>query len=206
MKEQVLVFPASVLEGYYPEFARMEGAITSAMSVWFLSRRVMGSELHFMDREQAENDPSFKQVIPYCVLKSGNKIFAYQRSKKGGESRLHDLWSIGVGGHVNLGDASTAQGKGWRETYLWALGRELREEVNLDFTELASAPLVAMLYDNSNDVGKVHFGMVHLVDVGDRSAMKACREAIASSEWMTRDEVEQLNLENWSRLVVDRVL
>ncbi|MBF0203073.1 MAG: phosphoesterase [Desulfamplus sp.] len=62
--------------------------------------------LHWLDRPSAEKDKNFKQIIPYIIIQaeSGNLTAIYRR--KGSESRLHDLWSIGIGGHINPLDNS----------------------------------------------------------------------------------------------------
>ena len=77
----------------------------------------------FRDRAAMEQDPSFKQVIPYLVLRDGPRYFLMRRTRAGGDARLHDRWSIGVGGHLNPGDGDLAGG----------LRREWQEEIEADF-------------------------------------------------------------------------
>src|SRR5687768_11211932 len=98
--EQVLVFPAELLEGmkFYNSVIKGNNATIH------LDYLMHSKKLHYMDRKEAEVNPAFKQIIPYCVLSCDDKIFVYQRTKKGGDSRLHDLYSIGVGGHINPED------------------------------------------------------------------------------------------------------
>ena len=54
----------------------------------------------FMRRGEAENDPSYKQIIPYAVLVHEGKILHYVRGGKSWEKRLVAKGSIGIGGHI----------------------------------------------------------------------------------------------------------
>ncbi|MES2209031.1 MAG: NUDIX domain-containing protein [Chloroflexota bacterium] len=110
----------------------------------------------FVDRETAERDRSLKQVIPYLVLRDGNRYFLMRRTRGGGDARLHDRYSIGVGGHLNPGDDDLAGG----------LAREWAEELRADFVPRFT--LVGLLNDDTTDVGSVHVGAVHVADAGGR--------------------------------------
>ena len=202
--EKVLVFPAEALNEYLVEFK--QGIMTDGYYLDDILEDVL-VVAHFMDRAAAEVDPSFKQVIPYCVLTNSNgKIFAYRRTKKGGENRLHEMWSIGVGGHINPCDGSLAG----QSLYDAALRREIREEVGIELREniTEAAPELALIYDPSNEVGKVHFGVVHLVPVNPAD-LKIEDPALADGVWKSLDEIRQLagegKLENWSNLVVRKL-
>ncbi len=111
----------------------------------------------FEPRPAMESDPSFKQVIPYLVLRDGPDWFLMQRTRAGGDSRLHERWSIGVGGHLNPGDADLAGG----------LAREWREELVAAFEP--DYRFVGLLNDDTTDVGRVHLGVVFVADA-QRSA------------------------------------
>src|SRR5512140_1389918 len=113
-------------------------------------------EGRFVRRGDAEEDPTHKQVIPYLVLRDGERWFLMRRTRAGGDARLHDLWSIGVGGHLNPGDGDVAGG----------LRREWAEEVAADFVP-AFAP-VGLLNDDTTPVGAVHVGFVYTADAAGR--------------------------------------
>jgi predicted NUDIX family phosphoesterase len=115
----------------------------------------------FMDRAEAEEDPSFKQLIPYCVFRHGERILRYTRGKAGGESRLHAKISVGVGGHINPVDADS--GRTGPEVYHAAVARELEEELVLPTGR--NQTIIGLLNDDSNSVGKVHLGIVHLIEL-----------------------------------------
>src|SRR4051794_40076126 len=98
--EQVLVVPTAVFhrlgrfQGFSPEVQR------------YLPALLQPEQLRYLPRPEAENDPSFKQLIPYVVLRCGDQLFHYRRGRAGSEARLRTLRSLGVGGHINPGDGS----------------------------------------------------------------------------------------------------
>ena len=110
----------------------------------------------FVDRAIAEEDRTHKQVIPYVVLRDGERWFLMRRTRAGGDARLHDLWSIGVGGHLNPGDGDVAGG----------LRREWAEELVADFVP-EFAP-IGLLNDDTTPVGSVHVGIVFTADAAGR--------------------------------------
>lgn len=110
----------------------------------------------FVPRPFAETDRSTKQVIPYLVLRDGADYFLMRRTRAGGDARLHDRWSIGVGGHLNPGDA----------TLIGGLRREWAEELRADFEP--EFHLVGLLNDDTTEVGSVHLGAVYTADAGGR--------------------------------------
>jgi len=224
-REQVLVVPADVLGGYHDMF-RDCGLVVTQSNVAYADELTgdLFERAFFMDREAAETDPSFLQLIPYCVLvtpldQTGELLaFGYRRTKKCGESRLHDKWAFGVGGHVNPVDADPRPGAGHGPTYAAALKRELKEEVGLDFIPPDDmpdfglhdfAPLLGFIFDPSNDVGKVHLGLVHKVWVGNQDELKFEDPAMTDGRWFTRTDLaagapDGGSFEGWSAVVVDR--
>ena len=109
-----------------------------------------------MRRGDAEEDPTYKQVIPYLVLRDGERWFLMRRTRAGGDARLHDLWSIGVGGHLNPGDGDLEGG----------LRREWAEELVADF--VPEFEPVGLLNDDTTPVGAVHVGLVFVADAAGR--------------------------------------
>ena len=103
-----------------------------------------------------EVDPSFKQVIPYLVLRDGERYFLMRRTRAGVDARLHDRYSIGVGGHLNPGDGGVLGG----------LRREWHEELVADFEP--AFRLVGLLNDDTTEVGAVHLGAVYVADAAGR--------------------------------------
>jgi predicted NUDIX family phosphoesterase len=155
---------------------------------------VVAAHGRFEPRPAMESDPSFKQIIPYLVLRDGERYFLMRRTRAGGDVRLHDAWSIGVGGHVNPGDGDLAGG----------LLREWTEELVADF--VPEFRLVGLLNDDTTDVGRVHLGAVYLAEAGGRSV--AIRETDKlSGAFASPAQVEEVadRLETWSRLAFEFV-
>ncbi len=146
----------------------------------------------FTRRGDAEQDPSHKQVIPYLVLRDGERWFLMRRTRGGGDARLHDLWSIGVGGHLNPGDGDVSGG----------LRREWAEELVADF-EPDYEP-VGLLNDDTTAVGAVHVGFVYVADAAGRAVAIRETDKLEGS-FATTEEVRAVRdaMETWSRLVFD---
>src|SRR3954462_13306888 len=129
----------------------------------------------FLSRAKAENDPSHKQIIPYALITHGDKVLHYVRGKKAGEQRLVAKGSIGIGGHMNDTDESLFAFD--EAAYRAGVEREVNEEIKLQtqFTDR----IVALLNDDSNEVGQVHLGIVHVFEVLEPNVEKA--EAMITS-------------------------
>jgi predicted NUDIX family phosphoesterase len=151
---------------------------------------VVAQHGEFRPRGEMERDRSWKQVIPYLVLRDGPRYFLMRRTKAGGDARLHDLWSIGVGGHLNPGDRDLAGG----------LRREWREEVRATFEP--AFELIGLINDDTTDVGSVHVGAVYVADARGRAVSILETEKL-SGAFADPDEVARVveNMESWSSLV-----
>ena len=154
------------------------------------------SEGAFHPRSEMEADPAWKQVIPYPVLRDGDAWYLMRRTTAGGDARLHDRYSIGVGGHVNPEDGGLDGDLGA------ALRREWHEELVVDF--IPELQFVGLLNDDSSAVGQVHLGVVHVGDAAGRPV--AIRETdkltggfvAAATVASVRDR-----LETWSRIAFE---
>ena len=148
----------------------------------------------FRPRAEVEPDRAWKQVIPYLVLRDGSRYFLMRRTQAGGDARLHDRWSIGVGGHLNPGDGDLAGG----------LRREWREEVDAAFEP--EFTLIGLLNDDTTDVGSVHVGAVYVADAAGRPV--AIRETDKLSGAFA-EPAEALavveRMETWSALVFEHL-
>jgi predicted NUDIX family phosphoesterase len=157
---------------------------------------------HFLARATAENDPTHKQLIPYALLACGERVLHYVRGKKAGEQRLVAKGSIGIGGHMNDEDESLFA---WDEqAYRAGVEREVNEEVKIE-TPFEDR-IVALLNDDSTEVGRVHLGIVHVFRLETESVQK--REAmITNLAFLTKSELaaRRENLETWSQICVDHL-
>lgn len=154
--EQVLVVRRSLLE----ELGISHGISTAEIDP-AIAQLLDPAHHFFMDRATAEEDPTHKQLIPYCIFRCGDQILHYTRGKAGGESRLHAKISVGVGGHINPIDSG--EGRVGPEAYFAAVSREIEEELVIGSHR--TSRIIALLNDDSNPVGQVHLGIVHLVDL-----------------------------------------
>jgi predicted NUDIX family phosphoesterase len=193
-EENILVVPRVILE----ELGLFEG-------LCFEAARYMPALLDprnnlFLPRSAAEDDPTHKQLIPYLVIRHGGRLLHYTRGKSGGEARLHAKGSIGIGGHINDGDAQAKHFDA--AAYQRAVERELHEE--LAIAGVYHQESVALLNDDSTAVGRVHLGVVHLVDV-DSDAIRPREDAISNLEFLTPEELSgrREDLEVWSRICLD---
>ena len=154
----------------------------------------------FIARPQAESDPAYKQIIPYALIVFENTVLHYVRGKKAGEQRLIAKGSIGIGGHMNETDESLFAMD--EQAYRAGVKREVNEEIKID------APfedqIVALLNDDTTEVGKVHLGIVHIFNLKEPKVQK--REAmITGLTFLTKDELmrRRESLESWSQICLD---
>jgi predicted NUDIX family phosphoesterase len=129
----------------------------------YVARLLDWRHLSYRPRPSVEGDPDFKQIIPYVVLRHAGQVFHYRRGGATGEKRLQSLRSIGVGGHINPGDAGD-------DPYREGLLREVREEVFLETSYRESC--LGLINDDSTPVGQVHLGIVHVFDLDEPSVRR----------------------------------
>jgi predicted NUDIX family phosphoesterase len=172
-----------------PDAAGWHGLRTDGLDAFVAALERSG---RYEPRDRMERDPAFKQVIPYLVLRDGPRYFLMQRTAAGRDERLHGHYSIGVGGHLNPGDGGVLGG----------LRREWAEELVADFKP--EFRLVALLNDDTTDVGSVHLGAVYLADADGRPV------AIRETDKLSGSFVEPAavaavadRLETWSRLTFE---
>lgn len=187
--EEILVVSRRIL---VPEPFR--GFTRAALEEYLARVRAHGV---FKPRADVEEEPTLKQIIPYLIVRHGDRVFLFQRSTEGGESRLHGKYSIGVGGHINRIDVEGAQ-----DVIAAGLRRELEEELSIRSTWRARP--VGVLNDDSNPVGQVHFGVVHVVEVGSPGVSVRESETLAG-RLASLQEVRAVrgHMETWSRLILD---
>jgi predicted NUDIX family phosphoesterase len=158
------------------------------------------SENFYINRSEAEQDKRYKQLIPYALIICGDKILRYRRGKGGQETRLHGLYSVGVGGHIAEEDNELFNANvGYHD----AMRRELKEEVEIDATKEMA---VAVINDDSTEVGYVHLGIVHIVPVPDESLANR-RSGIVNPEFVPISEAVKNAeaYESWSRFCLENL-
>jgi predicted NUDIX family phosphoesterase len=149
----------------------------------------------YVPRPEAERDPSLKQIIPYLVLRDGDRIFLMKRTRAGGDARLHDHYTIGVGGHLNPGD----------DGVLGGLAREWREELEADF--VPDFQFFGLLNDDTVEVGLHHLGVVYLADAAGRAVgVKETEKLSGSFQEIAELRAVYDGMETWSQLVLDAIV
>jgi predicted NUDIX family phosphoesterase len=155
----------------------------------------------FIPRSKAEKDPSYKQLIPYVIMAHDGKYLSYVRGRRAGETRLVGLRSIGIGGHINPVDWTLFSANPYK-TYLEAVEREVAEEVSVETTH--TDRIVALLNDDSTEVGSVHLGIVHYWLL-DAPKVNKREQMITQMAFMTLTELHHVRdtMETWSSLCLD---
>ncbi len=196
-EEQVLVVERKVLE----QAGMFQGLMLDVER--YLRRLFAPGILYFLPRSQAEADPAYKQLIPYVIMSNDGKYLTYIRGKRAGETRLVGNRSIGIGGHINPGDNEVPLfDTGFREMYLTAVEREVAEEVSVEAKH--TDQIVALLNDDSNEVGSVHLGIVHHW-ILDSPAVSKREQMITQMAFMIPAELQEVRdtLETWSQLCLE---
>jgi predicted NUDIX family phosphoesterase len=162
----------------------------------------IGEYAQVMRRGDAEESVNYKQPIPYAFIRRGNEIFVYKRLTGGGEKRLHEKLSLGVGGHMNKEEKA----KDFFETLQINLERELGEELNIN-TDNLKLDAIGLINDDSNDVGKVHIGLLVAIDVPKGTKVTVKETDQLEGSFLPIKELSEPHiynkLENWSKIVVD---
>ena len=195
-EEQVLVIERKIIE----KIGMFEGLAFDVES--YLREIFVEGVPRFIPRSEAETDPSYKQLIPYVIMAHQGKYLNYIRGKRAGETRLVAKRSIGIGGHINPIDNMPLFNIDYYDTYLAAVEREVAEEVSIDTTHTDS--IVALLNDESNEVGSVHLGIVHFWQL-DEPKVEKREQMITQMSFMTLDELEKERetMETWSQKCLD---
>ena len=193
-EERVLCFERRLLE----EVGVFQGISLEVEK--YLPVVTSSSRLVYLNRSEAEHDKRYKQLIPYVLVICGDRILRYRRGRGGQETRLHGLYSVGIGGHISEEDHGLfSQGPGYHD----GMRRELMEEVAIDEVKEVA---VAVINDDSTEVGCVHFGVVHVMPVAHDTIARR-RSGIASPEFIPISEAvrDPSGYESWSRFCLEQL-
>ncbi len=168
----------------------------------------------FLRRSELEEDPSFKQIIPYSIIsnkepdppvgggvRQSQSFYLFKRTSKQTEKRLHNKFSLGVGGHMNPDNSMES-----KEQYLFnELKRELYEEVKLlNGCVIEDVEFIGFINDDTIPVGRVHIGLLYNIHVSNKEVY------INETDKMTADWIDKSNLaefyegmETWTKITFD---
>jgi predicted NUDIX family phosphoesterase len=156
----------------------------------------------FIDRADAEKDPSYKQIIPYIILQTKDFTQTAIYNRRGSEHRLHDLWSLGIGGHINPIDMVN-QKDSFKTIITKGMARELNEE--LDQRPVNDLPVfIGLISEDITDVGKVHLGAVFRILTNSPESFIPGQELFQFT-WEQTSRLDQLNFELWSKLTLELI-
>lgn len=189
--EEVLVVPTIL----FHEVGYFEGFSSNLRP--YLDTLFDGAHTRFLPRRDAEDDPSFKQLIPYCLFRHAGEVFHYQRGEGVGEDRLLGKRSVGIGGHISSDDTG-----GGEHPYQTGMQREIDEEIEIrtGFQE----SMVGLINDDQSPVGRVHLGVVHVFDL--ESPDVSLRETELKGRGFAKpDELLAAGdeFESWSRICLE---
>jgi len=191
-EEQVLVVKRELLETF---LASTESLVRENIDVIF--DKVLSGHL-FVPRKTAEYDFGLKQVIPYVIIRCGDHFLLLRRTHRQTEERLHNKYSLGIGGHIN----PSLPGDGDQNIIIRGLYKELGEEIQLGGPGTLS--FEGIINDESSSVSKVHLGLFYVLEV------KSDEFAIREADKMVGDWVDEKGLmlaydrmETWSQIVFD---
>jgi predicted NUDIX family phosphoesterase len=196
-EEQILVVPTALFHelGYFQGFSR------EIDRYW--PRLLEGDHVEYRPRGQMEDDPSYKQLIPYVLFRwqaaDGTvHLFEYLRGSGQGERRLHAKRSVGVGGHISSIDADSGDS---HTAYLEGMARELAEEVKVDC--VCEPKIVGLLNDDETPVGRVHLGVVHIADLASPQVEPSEADILDCRFSPVGDLLPRLDqFESWSDIAV----
>lgn len=165
---------------------------------YYLER--IGKYSIFMKRFLVENDPNYKQIIPYLIIKFKNKYFMFQRFPVGVEDRLFHKYSVGIGGHINEKDVKKNE-----DLINSGLEREFGEE--LIYNEKLNYKIVGLINDDFDEVGKVHFGIVYLIEI-ETPEIRVREYSKMEGRLVDKEDLLKYKdkMERWSRILIDNLL
>ena len=195
--EHVLVVPTAL----FHQIGHFQGFCADTQR--YLEPLLASGQVSYRPREMMEQDPAFKQLIPYVIFQHQDEqgdvqVFQYTRGKGQGEQRLHAKLSIGIGGHISSDDAAVDQD----DPYTEGMRRELAEEVSIDTKYQPSC--VGLINDDQTEVGRVHLGVVHRFEVAE-PLVRPNETEIEDAGFRSVGELYQQRdrMESWSRICFD---
>lgn len=198
MDEQILVAPRSTT--FNNEELAFQGVLSDTEKVKQIVQN-MSASYTSIRRGDAEEDPKLKQPIPYLVIKRGHQVYAYKRLSGGGEKRLHNKISIGLGGHANA-----VPNKDFYDVMLDNLSRELHEEVFINDNKL-TLDTIGLVNDDSEPVSEVHLGLLMIGELDESEDVTVRETEQLEGFWIDITDLKNKDiydkLESWSKFVAD---
>ena len=193
MKEQTLI--AAVLRSKLP----IEDSNVTFITDYDINELIQNTI--FSVRGMLEINEEYKQLIPYVVLNYKDKYATVKRLSKQTEKRLHNKYSLGIGGHIEIYDFLDSEDGDFID---YALRRELTEETTIDETQLEHRSFIGLINDDSTPVGRVHIGLLYVIQV-DSDEIYTAEDSMSEIEWLTKEELQEKDLEVWSKTALSQL-
>lgn len=203
MDERILVVDRSHL--FRNETLAFQGVLMDKDSVKYIMKRFKNYRV--VRRGDAEENKALKQPIPYAIITRGDEVFVYKRLTGGGETRLHDSLSIGVGGHMNR----TNDVRDWNTNLMINLYRELTEELEIVVDSPFEEPeIIGLINDDENEVGQVHIGILAVLNLPEDAEVTVRETDKLEGYWIRTKDLTKHTLfaclEPWSQIAVEALL
>lgn len=196
MDEQILVIDRAYL--FQDEHRTFQGVLTDEISIAGLMSRL--NNFFVARRGDAEENPEWKQPITYAIIKRGESVFCYKRLKAGGEKRLHEQLSIGVGGHMNIIGKMTR----WEDLLMANMYKELGEELDIHSNIHPEPKIVGIINDDHNEVGTVHIGLLAILELPEDAEVTVRETDKLEGYWIRIRDLNKSplfeSLESWSKI------
>jgi predicted NUDIX family phosphoesterase len=198
MDEKILAVDREML--FESEFLTFQGVLTHPEDVKYIMKKF--NKYKEVRRGDAEEDFTLKQIIPYAIVRRGEEVFVYKRLKAGGEARLHDSLSIGVGGHMNRINYIT----NWHDNLMMNFYRELHEELDIN-DPIPEPKIIGLINDDEDDAGFFHIGILMVVNLSEHVEVAVRETDKLEGYWLRSKDLTKSplfeSLEAWSQLAVE---
>lgn len=174
----------------------------------FVDYELSLNDLMLGQRAVLENDDDFRQVLPISIFTHRGKVWAYERTQKGGESRLHNKVAVAVGGHWDIADIVVEDGIiNLEKSLRLAIDRELREEVVLTSNIIRTTKLSKMICADDTEVDRVHLGLIYIHEL-DGEGINSAEDQLKTIGFVSPEQLlnGELNAEVWAKLICKELL
>lgn len=198
MDEKILVLGRNYL--FEDDSLLFQGVQTNKKIVNYMLKKFK----HYAEvrRGDAEINKAWKQPIPYAVIKRGDEVFVYKRLSGGGETRLHDQLSIGIGGHMNRINNIYD----WKDNLLLNFYRELHEELDI-MDPIPEPEIIGLINDDNDEAGEYHIGILMVVTLPEHVEVSVRETDKLEGYWLRSKDLWKHplfeSLEAWSKLAVE---
>lgn len=184
--EKVMVVPSEILLPILNDKIFITGNIDQIINV-------IKNNHQFVERSYAEHALEYKQIIPYVVMACDSNFFLTKRLNGQTEKRLHGMYSLGMGGHINPSEEFAT------DIIMAGMHRELLEEVGIACPE--ENECLGIINDLSTDVSNYHIGLLYQINTN--ADISISEKTKMTGYWASIKEIDSKieELESWSQII-----